>query len=262
MRFTIFVSGRNILNRQKKNDVLQDLKQFPAVAILGPRQVGKTTIARQILGERDSTLLLDLEKPSDLNKLTDAETYLKSKADTLVCFDEVQLRPDLFPLLRALIDEDRRPGRFLILGSSSPELLRQTSETLAGRISYNFISPFTWPELIDQKLTWRDLLWRGGFPGSVLVESDDLSSRWRESYIQTFLNRDLNQLGVTRSPQEMHRLWTMCAHASGQVVNYSKLGQSLDQTHPTIKSHIDILESTFMVRRLLPYDDHVWRTLG
>ena len=202
---------------------------------------------------RPDTVYLDLERHSHLSLLQDAETFLSLHQDKLVCIDEVQLRPDLFPLLRALIDDHRRPGRFLILGSSSPELLRQSSETLAGRLSYVYITPFHRRELVRTEKTlkdWRELLWRGGFPDSYLATTDARSFRWRESYIQGFVERDLRLFGVDLTPQYMRRLWLMCCHLHGQIVNYSALGQSLDRTHPTLKRHIDILEATFMMRRL------------
>ena len=249
-----------IISRQMEATIASDLKYFPVVAILGPRQSGKTTLAKAIIADRRDTLYLDLERPSDLAKLQDAETFLSMHQDKLICIDEVQLRPELFPLLRALVDERRSPGRFLVLGSSSPELLRQSSETLAGRLSYIYVTPFTLPELLDSEIqncnqnpdTYQ-FLWRGGFPDSYLAANDEQSFRWRENYIQTFIERDLRQFGIDLNPQRMRRLWLMCAHMHGQVMNYSKLGQSMDMTHPTIKRHIDILEATFMMRRLPPF---------
>ncbi len=246
-----------ILEREIKQTVVSDLRYFPAVAILGPRQAGKTTLAKSIISSRSDSLYLDLERPSDLAKLQDAETFLTLHQDKLICLDEVQLRPDLFPVLRALIDDNKRPGRFLVLGSSSPDLLRQSSETLAGRLSHVFVTPFHWWELrkADANLQrWDRFLWRGGFPDSYLASNDQQSFRWRENYIQTFVERDLRQFGIDLNPQHMRRLWLMCSHGHGQVINYSKLGQSLDLTHPTIKRHIDIFEATFMMRRLAPFE--------
>jgi uncharacterized protein len=253
--FSIFISWCDILKRITKNQISEDLKSFPVVALLGPRQVGKTTLAKELTAGREDVVFLDLERPSDLSKLTDAESYLSMVSDKLVCIDEIQLRPDLFPLLRVLVDEDRRSGRFLILGSSSPELLRQSSETLAGRIAFQYVTPFNQVELRKaNKYSWQDLLSRGGFPDSYLSDSQEVSLRWRENYVQTFLQRDLRQFGIEQSPEKIRRLWIMLAHSHGQVINYSKLGQSLDQTHPTVKSYIDILTSTFMVRKLLPFE--------
>ena len=244
------------IERELKQRVTRDLKQFPAVAILGPRQSGKTTLAKSVIESYPDVLYLDLQRHSDLAKLEDAEPFLTSHQDKLICLDEVQLRPDLFPLLRSLIDDDRRAGRFLILGSSSPELLRQSSETLAGRVSSNNLMPFYLHELkkADKGFKdWKQLLWRGGFPDSYLASNDEQSLLWRENYIQTFVERDLQQFGVNVNPRSMRRLWEMCCHLHGQIVNYSKLGQSLDVTHPTIKRHIGIFEQTFMMRRLPPF---------
>lgn len=245
-----------MIERTVTRTVIDDLEHFPAVAILGPRQAGKTTLAKSVITSYANALYLDLERPSQLSQLQDAEAFLSLHRGRLVCIDEVQLRPDLFPLLRSLIDEDHRAGRFLILGSSSPELLRQSSETLAGRLSYVYITPFHQKELqrAEKAFTdWRMLLWRGGFPASYLATTDARSFRWRESYLQTFVERDLRQFGVDLTAQYMRRLWLMCCHLHGQIVNYSALGQSLDRTHPTLKRHIDVLEATFMMRRLPPF---------
>ena len=242
-----------LVEREVKQTVIDDLEHFPAVAILGPRQAGKTTLAKSVTASYPNTLYLDLERHSHLSQLQDAEAFLSLHQDKLVCIDEVQLRPDLFPLLRALIDDHPRPGRFLILGSSSPDLLRQSSETLAGRLSYVYITPFLQRELqrAEQRpKDWRDLLWRGGFPKSCLAATDARSFRWRESYIQGFVERDLRRFGVELNPQYMRRLWLMCCHHHGQIVNYSALGQSLDITHPTLKRHVDVFEAAFMMRRL------------
>ena len=244
------------IEREIRQTVIDDLAQFPAVAILGPKQVGKTTLAKSVIESWPDSLYLDLERHSHLAQLQDAEAFLSLHRDKLVCIDEVQLRPDLFPLLRSLIDEQRKPARFLILGSASPELLRQSSETLAGRLSYVYVTPFQQRELLqadNQNQDWRALLWRGGYPPSYLARTDKQSMRWREAYIQAFIERDLRQFGVDLNPQHMRRLWLMCCHLHGQIINYSTLGQSLDVTHPTVKRHIDILEATFMMRRLPPF---------
>ena len=245
-----------LIEREVSQTVADDLEHFPAVAILGPRQAGKTTLAKSVIVSYPNALYLDLERPSHLSQLQDAEAFLYLHRDKLVCIDEVQLRPDLFPLLRALVDEHPRPGRFLILGSSSPDLLRQSSETLAGRLSYVYITPFLQREVLQtQESTndWRAMLWRGGFPKSFLASTDARSFRWRESYIQGFVERDLRRFGVELNPQYMRRLWLMCCHLHGQMVNYSGLGQSLDVTHPTLKRHIDVFEAAFMMRRLPPF---------
>jgi predicted AAA+ superfamily ATPase len=184
----------------------------------------------------------------------------------LVCLDEVQRRPDIFSLLRSLIDEARRPGRFLLLGSASIELLQQSSESLAGRIAYHQVLPFNWKEVqqvalpADTSIFQRALL-RGGFPDSFLAPTDDLSWSWREQFIQTFLERDLALLQVKTPAMQMRRLWLMCAHFHGQIVNYSKIAGSLDVTHPTVKSYIDTLVATFMIQLLPPWEVNIKKRL-
>ena len=239
------------VQREVHKTFVEDLRQFPAVAILGPRQVGKTTLAKAFMSSSlAKSLYLDLQRPSHLSQLEDAESFLLLHKDKLICIDEIQLKPELFPLLRSLIDDDPKPGRFLILGSSSPELIRQSSETLAGRIAHIYMSAFYQNEVEGD---FKKLLWRGGFPKSYLASTDSQSFRWRENYIQSFIERDLRQFGLDLNPQSMRRLWLMLCHLHGQLLNYSHLGQSLDLTHPTVKRHIDILEATFMVRRLNPF---------
>ncbi len=233
------------------SQIKEDLRNFPIVALLGPRQSGKTTIAKKLLSK--DAIYLDLERPSDRNKLTDAETFLSLHKKKLICLDEIQLQENLFPLIRSLVDDQRKKnGQFLILGSSSPELLRQSSETLAGRISYNYITPFNYIELLtnNKKTSLGTRLWRGGYPDSYLANKDEISIRWKENYITTFLEKDLRNFGLEQDPQQIRRLWQMCSHVNGQVINLSKLANSLDRTHPTVKSYFNILESTFMLRRL------------
>lgn len=254
-----------IIQRTEKTKILQNLSFYPAVALLGPRQAGKTTLAKQ-LGEGKDWVYLDLERPSDLAKLEDAESYLQMHRTKLVCLDEVQRRPDIFNLLRSLIDEDRRPGRFLLLGSASVELLQQSSESLAGRIAYHQVLPFNWKEIQQVASTagasiFQRALQRGGFPDSFLAPSDDLSWSWREQFIQTFLERDLALLQIRTPATQMRRLWLMCAHFHGQIVNYSKIAGSLDVTHPTVKSYIDTLVSTFMIQLLQPWEVNIKKRL-
>lgn len=254
-----------ILDRLEKSNIINSLSFFPAVAILGPRQAGKTTLAKQ-LGPNQEWIYLDLERPSDLAKLEDSESYLQLHKNKLICLDEVQRRPDLFNLLRSLIDEDRRPGRFLLLGSASLELLQQSSESLAGRIAYHQVLPFNLLEmkqapLDDGALLFHKALTRGGFPDSFLAPSDELSWSWREQFIQTFLERDLALLQVRTPALQMRRLWLMCAHFHGQLVNYSKIAGSLDVSHPTVKSYIDTLVATFMVQLLPPWEVNVKKRL-
>ena len=242
--------------RQRTDELKQSLSHNPVTALIGPRQCGKSTLARHVLQSRKDALILDLELPSDMRKLFDPELFLQEHADRLVCIDEVQLKPDLFPLLRALVDKDRRPGRFLLLGSASRDLVRQSGETLAGRIHYLDLTPFTFIELergmgkkgLDFKKHW----WRGGFPPAFLSKNDAQSDAWRRDMIQDYLSRDIPAFGFTIPMPAMARFWKMVAHYHGGLLNASKFGQSMDMSHNTVRKYIDILEQTFMVRILKP----------
>ena len=245
--------------------VVEDaLNNFPVVAILGPRQCGKSTLAKRIVSESVDAIHLDLERPSDLAKLTEPELFLPLHRDHLVCLDEIQRVPGLFEVLRVLVDEHRRPGRFLILGSASRELLRQSSETLAGRIAFLELTPFHLTEMASEsepKPSWMDLWLRGGFPDSVLAKSESVSVQWRENFILTFLERDIPNLGFGIPAATMRRLWTMLAHTHGQLLNSSRLGESMGLSHTTIRKYVDLLAQTFMVRVLEPLDVNVKKRL-
>ena len=233
------------------NSLESGLSHSPAVAILGPRQVGKTTLARSL--SRDiSTHYLDLERASDLSKLSDPVEYLSHYSDSLVILDEVHHAPDLFMSLRSLIDSDlpsiRRNGRFLILGSASGDLLRQSSESLAGRIRYCELSGFN---ILESGGSIRDLWLRGGFPNSYM--SDDIVSySWRHDFILTYLQRDIPQFGVRIPSETLMRFWTMLAHSQGDLLNASKLGASLGITNMTVTRYLDLLSELFLVRYLRP----------
>ncbi|MEO8362062.1 MAG: ATP-binding protein [Vicinamibacteria bacterium] len=242
-----------MIPRQLTGDVSSSLAQFPVVALLGARQVGKTTLARAIAAKRRDCLMLDLERPSDLNKLADPELFLSEHANKLVILDEVQRKPELFPVLRSLVDEHRVPGRFLILGSAAPELLRQSSESLAGRIRYLELGPLLLSEIEDPAAAWRAHWLRGGYPGSFLAKNLEQSSQWRHSFIKTYLERDVPSFGIRVPAVTLRRFWQMVAHSHGQLWNASRLAVSL-QVSPTATTHyLDILEQTFMVRRLPPF---------
>ena len=251
--------------RSLTEDLRQSLDANPVSAVLGPRQCGKSTLVRHVLADRPDTVTLDLELPSDLRKLDEPELFLREQAGSLVCIDEVQMRPELFPLLRALVDMDRRPGRFLILGSASRDLIRQSGETLAGRIHYLELSPFLWTELEAERAVrgWHvhRLWWRGGFPPAVLAHDEAQSHRWRRDLVQDYLSRDIPQFGFAIPAPTMLRFWKMLAHAHGAVLNTSKLGQSLDVSHPTVRKYLDILEQTFMVRILRPLEVNLKKRL-
>jgi len=241
-----------MINRRILPNIEKALLQFPAVALLGPRQAGKTTLARSVGSSRVNSLHLDLERPSDLAKLADPELFLSRHADQLVVLDEIQRQPDLFPVLRALIDENRRPGRFLLLGSASPQLLRQTSESLAGRISFHELAPFDVGEIDPGHAGLADFWLRGGYPLSWLAESDEASLAWRESFILTHLERDIPAFGIRIPGPTLHRFWRMLAHLHGQLWNASRLASGFGVSAPTVQHYLEILEATYMVRRLPP----------
>ena len=226
------------------------LRGNPVVALLGPRQSGKTTLAGQILktqkGER-----FDLEDPRDVQRLSEPMTALEG-LHGLVVIDEVQRQPDLFPVLRVLADRRPSPARFLVLGSASPDLLRQGSETLAGRIRFVELGGFSLGEVgvAHQRRLWT----RGGFPRAYLARSDAESFGWREDFIRTFLERDVNQLGVVvKSPVQLRRLWSMLAHRHAQLWNGAELAGALGEAYPTVKRHLDVLTGALIVRQLQPW---------
>jgi uncharacterized protein len=239
-------------SREIEKEVLKSIANNPVTAIIGPRQCGKSTLARHIAGLTDKeSIFLDLEKPSDLNKLDDPEWYLGLQKDKLICLDEIQRKPDLFPLMRSLVDQWAGNGHFLVLGSASRDLLRQSSESLAGRISYKRLTPFLLSELKND-IQLSDYLSRGAFPRSLLAFDDEQSLEWREDFISTFLERDL--LSWTGfSPATMRKLWQMLAHLNGQIVNFSLLGSSLGVSHTTVRNYVELLQSTFMLQLLQPF---------
>ena len=236
--------------------MVESLSRFPAVALLGPRQVGKTTLARmlpQVQG-RPPPEYLDLENPSDRAKLEDAAGYLRAKADRLLIIDEVQRAPNLFQLLRGVIDqrifEGSGTGHFLLLGSASIELLKQSSESLAGRIAYLELGPFDILELGGDR---ANALWvRGGFPRSILAPDDAASTAWRASFIATYLERDIPQLGPRIAAELLRRFWTMLAHQQGALLNASQLARSLGVDSKTVAAYVDLMVDLLLVRRLEP----------
>lgn len=250
-----------MISRTISAQLQQSLAEFPATALLGPRQVGKTTLARLVASDLlpDKSVYLDLELPSDLAKLAEPELYLRSHQDRLVVIDEIQRAPELFPLLRALIDQDRRPGRFLLLGSASPELSRFGAESLAGRITYHELTPFTLNE--TGKETLAQLWIRGGYPPSFLAESDEKSLRWREAFIATYLERDIPQLGIRVPAAMLRRFWTMIAHHHGNLWNASAIANALGVSSPAVSRYLDILCDTFIVRQLAPFSANLKKRL-
>ena len=233
------------------NRIAEYFRTHPIVGILGPRQCGKTTLARayiQSSAGQTPVHYFDLEDPEHVNRLEEAQLTL-TPLRGLIVIDEVQRRPDLFPLLRVLVDRPEGGQRYLILGSASREFIRQSSETLAGRIAYLELPPFSAFEADDSQRLWL----RGGFPRSYLAPSDRDSLNWRRAYVTSFLERDIPALGIRLAPSALRRLWTMLAHWHGNVLNYSDLARSLDISQPTVRRYLDILEGTFAVRTLQPW---------
>ncbi|MCX6198267.1 MAG: ATP-binding protein [Bacteroidetes bacterium] len=240
--------------RDTEKELLYLLKHFPAVCILGPRQCGKTTLAKAMVpATKRKTLHLDLEKQSDVVKLHDAEAFLEEQKEMCVVIDEVQTMPALFKALRPLIDEYRKPGRFVLLGSASPELVRGVSESLAGRIAYVELSPFSISEL-DEKFVLNKHWFRGGFPLSYLAKSNAIALKWMDDFIRTYVERDLNVLFNTTFPRQiMNRFWQMLAHFHGGIWKAETFAGSLGVTAPTINRYLEFLEGAFIIHRLSAY---------
>lgn len=243
-----------MITRRASSKLNELLGRFPAVVLLGPRQVGKTTLAKQCAVERGG-IYLDLESQRDLNKLSDPEDYLSQREDHLVILDEIQRVPELFPSLRGLIDEGRtrglRDGRFLLLGSASLELIQQSSETLAGRIAYLEMQPLDALEVRRESL--HKLWWRGGFPDSFLAASDEASSEYRDFLIRSYLEREMPLHGVRLAAGKLRNLWTMLAHAQGGLANNAVLSRNLEVDVRTVQAQLDLLENLFFLRRLQPW---------
>ncbi|HPS18272.1 MAG TPA: ATP-binding protein, partial [Bacteroidales bacterium] len=247
------------IQRYLESSIIKSLKNNPVVALIGPRQCGKSTLVKHLIKNYPSSIYLDLERTSDLNKLNDAEFFLSAQKGKLICIDETQRKPDIFPLIRSLVDEWEINSAFLILGSASRNLLKQSSETLAGRIVYKKLSPFLWEELNDN-YSFEQYFSQGAFPRSLLATDAEMSFEWRESFISTFLERDLLQWrGFT--PVTMHRLWQMLAHHNGQTVDYSTLAKSLSISSVTVKNYIDLLEGTFMIDVIPSYTSNLGKRL-
>ncbi|MEQ9426118.1 MAG: ATP-binding protein [Cyclobacteriaceae bacterium] len=245
-----------IIRRETKK-LNQLLQQFPAVGIIGSRQCGKTTLAKNLLS--DDSIYLDLESDLDLAKLFDPGLFLRTNKDKRIIIDEVQRMPELFPLLRSLIDDDRRSGRFILLGSASPTLLRSSSESLAGRIAYHELTTFDLDEVGFDK---QEQLWlRGGYPRSFLARSDVESLEWRRQFIRTFIERDLPNLGLITDTRTITQFVRMLTGSVGQIWNASTFAKSLGVTSPTIKKYLTFLEHSFLIDVLEPFHINIKKRL-
>ncbi len=255
---------QKLINRKYADVVEMNRKVFPVTAILGPRQCGKSTLVKMISGKIDSLVYLDLQNIEDVNKLSDTRLFFRNNDNAVICLDEIQQMPELFNDLRSIIDSNRQKGRFIILGSASPQLIQSSSETLAGRIGFIELTPFLVSELIENNVkpyTMSEYVFRGGFPESYLAENDEASRLWRENFIRTYIERDLPQLGVQLPSLQIRRLLTMFSHMQGQLFNSNKLAASMGVTHPTIRRYLDLFEQTFLVRSLEPYIINVKKRL-
>ncbi len=238
------------------NQLYRSLKVHSVIALLGPRQCGKTTLAKQYSSlKQDKSIStihhFDLEDPDDLAKL-DAPKLALEDLLGLIVIDEIQRKPELFPLLRVLVDQHKK-RKFLILGSASRDLIKQSSETLAGRIRYIEITPFSYSEVDNLSKLW----FRGGFPNSYLANNDQDSNDWRGAYITTFLERDIPNLGIQVPARTLRRFWMMLAHYHGNIFNASEIGSSLGVAHTTARHYLDILTGTFMIRELTPWIENI-----
>lgn len=249
------------IKRKAEADVARALGRSPVVAILGPRQCGKSTLTRRFLSDRAiDRVYLDLQDRADRNKLSEPELFLERHREHLICLDEIQLVPELFPALRVEVDRDRRPGRVLILGSASRDLLRQSTETLAGRIAFVELTPLRHDE-VETIQRWQDHWNRGGFPDSLLAKDDEDSFAWRGDFIRTFLERDIPALGFAIPTGVIERLWRILAHYHGQSMNYSKAAAAADISVPTLRKYLSILEQTYMIRLLPPMEANMKKRL-
>ena len=250
-----------MIERLITQKVLRDLSWSPIIGLIGSRQVGKTTLVRYLQTQISKpTIYLDLELSEDWFKLSDAQSYLASHVDKCVVIDEIQIRPELFALLRALTDQKRVPARFILLGSASPHIVKLNTETLAGRIAYHELSPFSYSEIktmYSQEEHWI----KGGFPNALLAPAAVISRKWMDDFIETFIHRDLARLGFTISATLVRNMLSMLAHLHGGQLNSSALANSLGLTHPTVNKYLELLEGSFLIRRLPPYFKNIGKRL-
>ena len=243
-----------MLQRILHTHISKLLKQFPAVAILGPRQVGKTTLAKQLgAAAKKETIYIDLEKQKDRLLLSDIDSFLEDHKNKCVIIDEVQTMPEVFAALRPAIDEHRKAGRFILLGSASPKLVKGVSESLAGRISYTQLTPFMYNE-IAPKISMQKHWFRGGFPNSILAKNDGQSLQWREDFIETYIQRDMSFIfNADINTRIMRYLWAMIANRQSSIWNAEEYSRALGVSAPTVIKYVDFLEGAYLVRRLHPF---------
>lgn len=252
-----------MLKRYVEHKIKKSLEYFPCVAIIGPRQVGKTTTAKFManLLEKES-VYIDLENPRDFAKLQDPILYFEANQDKCIILDEIQRNPELFPILRSMIDLNRVAGRFILLGSASPDLIRNSSESLAGRIAYMELSPFNLMEVAPKPEYELNRLWlQGGFPDAFLLNEPDMVSDWHYNYLKTYIERDLPNLGLKVSGPILMKLVQMLSHIHGDLINYTTFSKSLELDNKTIKRYINFFEDAFLITQLQPFHPNIKKRL-
>lgn len=241
--------------------LLETLSYFPVTGIVGPRQVGKTTLVKYLTKKLNKeSVYLDLENPEDQAKLNDPVLFFQRNIEKCVILDEIQRMPELFPILRSMVDLNRIPGRFIILGSASPDLIRDSSESLAGRIAYEELTAFNLTEIKEVRDVYHHWF-TGGFPDAFLAPNNSLKKKWLSNFIQTYVERDLPMLGLNINRNIIRKLWTMIAHIHGNVLNMNNLGKSLEISSTSIKKYLSFLEDAFLIRQLYPYSVNVKKRL-
>jgi len=253
----IIYNMQKYIQRKAECFVKQYLEIFPAVVILGARQCGKSTLIKKMAEKMESFLYLDLQNINDLNKLTEPTLFFEANKNATICLDEIQLLPELFSVLRSEIDRNRMNGRFILLGSASRHLIQKSSESLAGRVGFLELSPFLVSELNSDTYQFNTHWFRGGFPESYLAASDTNAMIWMENFIRTFVERDIPQLGFQISALQLRRFFMLCANNHGQIFNASRFGEVLNLTHPTTKRYADLLEQTYLLRTLKPFEKNI-----
>ncbi|MFO7864607.1 MAG: ATP-binding protein [Salinivirgaceae bacterium] len=241
-----------MIYRKISKTLIETLEYFPVLGLVGPRQVGKTTLAKYLQSSLNKeSVYIDIENPKDISKLNDPVLFFERNQEKCVILDEIQRMPELFPVLRSMIDENRIPARFIILGSASPDLIRDSSESLAGRIAYEELTPFNLTEVKTNE-TYAHWL-SGGFPSAFLAPNDKLRIKWFTNFIKTYIERDLPMLGLNINHNILRKFWTMIAHIHGNVLNMQTLGKSLEISSTTIKKYLAFLENAFLIRQLYPF---------
>jgi uncharacterized protein len=250
-----------MIKRYLYSELNFSLDKFPVVCITGPRQCGKTTLAKFICSKQKKDFVyLDLEKVEDYSRIQDPGLFFQDNREKLIVIDEIQRKPELFPEIRAEVDTDRRAGRFLILSSASPDIILNTSETLAGRIKYIHLHPFILSEL-NKSTDWKDMFFWGGFPNVVLDNDSRFRKDWLDNFIYTYLERDLPMLGLKASPVQIRRLWEMLAYQCGNLLNSSSLARSLGISNHTVNAYMDYLEGAFMIYRIDPFQINIGKRI-